>query len=94
MREAIVSHSEDGTFAIRQDAWKLILDNRTSGGWMAPEGTPPVPGAPGQLYDLTEDPGETRDLWGERSDIVAALTALLEKYKRDGRSVPSRPRLR
>ncbi len=88
LREAIVSHSEDGTFAIRRGPWKLILDNRTSGGWMAPEGTPPVPGAPGQLYDLAEDPGETRDLWGERSDIVSELTALLEKYRKEGRSVP------
>ena len=92
LREAIVSHSEDGTFAIRRGAWKLILDNRTSGGWMVPEGTPPVAGTPGQLYHLSEDPGEARDLWAERPDIVAALTALLGRYKRDGRSVPSRPR--
>ena len=94
LREAIVSQSEDGTFAIRRGSWKLILDNRTSGGWMVPEGTPPVPGTPGQLYDLAEDPGETRDMWAERPDIVADLTALLEKYKRDGRSVPGRPRRR
>jgi arylsulfatase A len=90
LREAIVSHSEDGTFAIRRGRWKLILDNRTSGGWMVPEGRPPVPGTPGQLYDLAEDPGETRDLWAARPGIVADLTALLEMYKRDGRSVPRR----
>ncbi|NTV82232.1 MAG: sulfatase-like hydrolase/transferase, partial [Candidatus Aminicenantes bacterium] len=92
LREAIVSHSEDGTFAIRRGAWKLVLDNRTSGGWMVPEGTPPVPGTPGQLYDLAEDPGETRDLWAARPDIVADLAALLATYKRDGRSVPPRTR--
>lgn len=92
LREAIVSHSEDGTFAIRRGAWKLILDNRTSGGWMVPEGMPPVPGTPGQLYDLDDDPGETRDLWSERPDIVAELTTLLERYRRDGRSVPPRTR--
>jgi arylsulfatase A-like enzyme len=92
LREAIVSHSEDGTYAIRRGFWKLILDNRTSGGWMVPEGTPPKPGTPGQLYDLAEDPGETCDMWAERPDIVADLTELLEKYKRDGRSVPARPR--
>jgi arylsulfatase A len=94
LREAVVSHSEDGTFAIRRGGWKLILDNRTSGGWMVPEGTPPVPGTPGQLYHLAEDPGETRDLWAERPDVVGALTALLGKYERDGRSVPPRPRRR
>lgn len=92
LREALVSHSEDGTFAIRRGGWKLILDNRTSGGWMVPEGAPPVPGSPGQLYHLAEDPGETRDLWAERPDIVAELTALLEKHKKEGRSVPPRPR--
>ncbi len=90
LREAIVSHSEDGTFAIRRGGWKLILDNQTSGGWMVPEGTPPVPGSPGRLYDLVEDPGEARDRWSERPDIVADLTALLENYKREGRSVPRR----
>ena len=92
LREAIVSHSEDGTFAIRRGGWKLILDNQTSGGWMAPEGTPPVPGSTGQLYHLAEDPAEARELWAERPDIVAELTALLGKYKKEGRSVPPRRR--
>jgi arylsulfatase A len=88
IREAIVSHSENGTFAIRQGPWKLILDNKTSGGWMVPEGTPPKAGTPGQLYQLADDPAEERDLWGRRPDIVQRLTALLEKYKREGRSAP------
>jgi arylsulfatase A-like enzyme len=88
IREALVSHSENGTFAIRQGPWKLILDNKTSGGWMAPEGRPPRPGAPGQLYNLAEDPQESRDLWEARPEIVSRLTALLEKYKKDGRSAP------
>jgi len=57
---------------------------------MVPEGTPPVPGAPGQLYHLAEDPAETSDLWAERPDIVAELTALLEKYRKEGRSFPLR----
>jgi arylsulfatase A-like enzyme len=92
LREAIVSHSENGTFAIRRGAWKLIFDNLTSGGWMAPPGRPPQPGTPGQLYNLADDPGETLNLWSDRPDIVAQLTALLEKYRRDGRSVPLRTR--
>ncbi|MBM3311024.1 MAG: arylsulfatase, partial [Candidatus Aminicenantes bacterium] len=88
IREALVSHSENGTFAIRQDGWKLILDNKTSGGWMTPAGQPPVAGSPGQLYNLAEDPGEQNDLWEKRPDVVARLTALLEKYKTEGRSAP------
>ncbi|MCJ7487684.1 MAG: arylsulfatase, partial [Candidatus Aminicenantes bacterium] len=73
IREALVSHSEDGTFAIRQGNWKLILENKTSGGWMTPEGEPPVPGTPGQLYDLAADPAETHDLWDEQPDVVRRL---------------------
>ncbi|HOW84606.1 MAG TPA: arylsulfatase [Candidatus Aminicenantes bacterium] len=92
LREAIISHSEDGTFAVRRGPWKLILDNKTSGGWMVPEGTPPAPGTPGQLYDLAGDPGETRDMWAERPEIVAELASLLERCRRDGRSVPPRVR--
>jgi len=88
IREALVSHSANGTFAIRQAGWKLILDNKTSGGWMAPAGTPPKPGTPGQLYNLSEDPYEQNDLWEKRTDIVKRLTALLEKYKKEGRSAP------
>jgi len=29
-----------------------------------------------------------------RPDIVGALTALLDQYRREGRSIPSRPRFR
>jgi arylsulfatase A len=76
IREAIVSHSENGTFAIRQTGWKVILDNKTSGGWMAPAGKPPVPGSPGQLYNLVEDPLEQNDLWKKHPEIVARLTAV------------------
>ena len=90
IREALVSHSENGTFAIRQGPWKLVLDNKTSGGWMTPAGEPPKLGTPGQLYNLAEDSRETNDLWEKRPEIVARLTALLEKYKKDGRSAPTR----
>jgi arylsulfatase A len=86
IREGLVSHSENGTFAIRQGEWKLILDNKTSGGWMAPAGKPPQAGTPGQLYNLAADPFEQDDLWEKRPEIVARLTALLEKYKKEGRS--------
>jgi hypothetical protein len=38
------------------------------------------------LYNLAVDPGETENLWLKRPEIVARLTALLEKYQREGRS--------
>ena len=92
IREALVYHSENGTFAIQQGEWKLILDNETSGGWMPPSGEPPKPGTPGQLYNLARDPYEENNLWDKHPEIVARLSALLEKYKREGRSAPLRHR--
>jgi hypothetical protein len=38
---------------------------------MTPAGKPPVPGTPGQLYNLAEDPLETDDLWEQKPEIVA-----------------------
>lgn len=92
VRDALVSHSENGTFAIRQGNWKLILDNKTSGGWVEPEGERPHPGSPGQLYDLETDPYEENDLWEKRQDIVERLSRLLAKYQSEGRSAPIHPR--
>jgi len=40
------------------------------------------------LYDLETDPGEQRNLWHQRPDIVEELTALLETYKKQGYSRP------
>jgi arylsulfatase A-like enzyme len=88
VRNTLISHSEDGTFAMREGKWKLILDNKTSGGWVEPAGQPPDPNSPGQLYDLDSDPYEKNDLWAERPDIVDRLTRLLEIHKSDGLSAP------
>lgn len=89
LREAIVYHSIDGRFAIRQGQWKLELCPG-SGGWSGPkdpaatrQGLPPV-----QLYDVTADIGETRNLQAEHPEIVERLTRLLEKYVAEARSTP------
>ena len=89
LREAVVSHSVYGVLAIRRGAWKLIVENQDSGGWVPPAGTGPEAGGDGQLYDLENDPGEENDLFAERPDVVAALTDLLASYRRNPRSVPA-----
>ncbi|MCP4611659.1 MAG: sulfatase-like hydrolase/transferase [Planctomycetes bacterium] len=86
IRPAIVHHSVFGVFSIRQGKWKLILDTKTSGGWVRPSGKKPVPGTPGQLYNLRDDPNEQNDLWGKYPEITERLTKLLEKYKLQGHS--------
>jgi arylsulfatase A-like enzyme len=89
IREAIVHHSINGSFVIRQGNWKLVLC-RDSGGWSEPRpGTAKAAALPGvQLYDLTADLGEQTNLQDKHPEIVARLTRLLEKYVADGRSTP------
>jgi arylsulfatase A-like enzyme len=88
-REAIVHHSINGSFAIRQGKWKLAL-TPDSGGWSAPRpnspeasGLPPV-----QLYNLAVDTGETNNVQSRHPEVVSELTQLLEKYVAEGRSTP------
>ena len=88
LRDAIVHHSGDGMFAIRQGAWKLIL-GRGSGGFTPPRRLEPEPGEPlGQLYNLADDPAEQNNLYADEPAVVARLTALLERYQAEGRSRP------
>ncbi len=92
VREAIVHHSINGSFAIRQGKWKLELC-AGSGGWSAPrpggveaKSLPPV-----QLYDLATDPGERKNLATTHPEVTERLTRLLEQYVREGRSTPGKP---
>jgi arylsulfatase A-like enzyme len=85
--------------AIRKGNWKY-LDHKGSAGsnydndgeWGMLEYALPekAPEAPGQLYDLAKDPGETTNLYFENPEIVEALKSQLEEYKKSGRSAPSR----
>jgi len=80
VREATVFASARGT-AIRKGRWKLIQ----GAGRHNAAGKPGVTGA--QLFDLSEDPGETTDLHDDRPDVVAELARLLRQYQQSGRSV-------
>ena len=81
------------TLSIRRGQWKY-LDHTGSGGnryQNKPELKPFVlpetaPGALGQLYNLEDDPGETRNLYCERPEIVKELRALLDQSMASGRS--------
>ena len=83
------------TLSIRRGPWKF-LDHPGSGGnryennprlksFMLPD---TAPDAPGHLYNLETDPGETRNLYAERPELVKELKALLEHSKASGRSAP------
>ena len=88
VREATVHHSIDGAFAVRQGPWKLILC-RGSGGWSLRENKVPKDAPAGQLYNLSDDVSETRNLYNSRPEVVKRLTELLNKYQKQGHSRPS-----
>ncbi len=88
IREAIVHHSIQGHFSIRQGPWKLNI-GRGSGGFTPPAEYTPKGGEPaGELFNMADDVAETTNLYDKRPEIVAKLTALLDKYKRQGYSRP------
>ncbi|MCW1430648.1 sulfatase family protein [Novosphingobium sp. JCM 18896] len=90
IRPNIVDHSLDGLFTIREGNWKLIV-GLGSGGFTLPKTVVPAAGGPqGQLYDLAADPREEDNLYDRRPDIVARLSATLDRLQREGRSRPRR----
>ena len=78
--------------SIRRGPWKY-LDHQGSGGnnynrgrlkrFMLKTSTPE---APGQLYNLADDPGETKNLYHDHPEIVKELKTKLDEYVQSGRS--------
>ena len=89
VRETLVHHSLNGQFAIREGNWKLLVCPG-SGGWSKP--TDPeakkrkLPAV--QLYDMSADEGEKKNLQAEHPEIVQRLRAKLEQIVADGRCTP------
>ncbi|MCL4201979.1 MAG: arylsulfatase [Pirellulaceae bacterium] len=90
-RDHLVSHSINGSFAIRRGDWKLLLC-ADSGGWSPPRpGTQQAAGLPPlQLYNLADDLGEQKNLQDREPQQVRELTELLERLVADGRSTPGK----
>lgn len=88
-RDHLVSHSINGSFAIRQGDWKLLLC-ADSGGWSAPRpGSPQAKGLPSmQLFNLRDDIGETRNRIEDHAEQSRTLMTLLEQIVNNGRSTP------
>lgn len=74
-------HEQGGRQAIRRGDWKAVRYNVSKGGGI-------------QLYNLAEDPGETRDLAAEYPEMVREFDALMHSSRtesrlfRFGRKVP------
>ena len=94
IRPHMLTQSFRGEFQVRLGDWKY-LDHQGSGGnnydkdpmlqWKLPE---KEPDAPGQLYDLATDPGETNNLYNAKESKRVELQQLLKTLKSSGRSAP------
>jgi arylsulfatase A-like enzyme len=76
-----------GTLSIVSGRWKLISPSdgpRMSVHTNTELGNDPQP----QLYDLSADLGEQRNVAGEHPEVVRDLTARVDRIRRDGRSRP------
>ena len=78
VHDFIISASSPGVMTVRRGPWKFIAGDGGN------DGKP----SKGELYNLSADLGETKNLYAENPRIVAELTALLEKAVDDGRTTP------
>jgi arylsulfatase A len=94
IRPHLLTQSFRGEFQIRQGPWKY-LDHKGAGGNNYDKGSllkyaipDKTPDAPGQLYNLDNDPGETNNLYFKEEGKRKELQALLAELKSSGRSAP------
>jgi arylsulfatase A len=81
--EAIVHNHSNGTFAIRQGAFKLTVNGPKTTSQVRDDAFP----VSFVLHDLSKDIEETTDVSGDHPTIVQEMHALLKKYVRQGRSI-------
>jgi arylsulfatase A-like enzyme len=82
VREFAIHHSLWGVFAVREGPWKMI-PHCGSGGFTAPRELDAAKAGlpPGQLYNLKDDPSETKNLWNEHPEIVTRLQKRLDQVQ-------------
>lgn len=91
VRKDIVHQSIDGSLSIRRGQYKLELCPG-SGGWSDPVPGKEDPEAPRfQLYDLSVDISERRNVIEEHLELASELKETLKGYIENGRSTPGAP---
>ncbi len=88
VRDSLVNHSVNGSFAIRRGPWKLCL-TPDSGGWSDPKPGKAAAGSPPyQLFNLDQDPREQTNVYADHPEIVRQLGEMLKQQILNGRSTP------
>jgi arylsulfatase A-like enzyme len=76
IRPATVVQDSSGNFTLRSEQWKLIIPRKAG---------------KVELFDLTADLAEKKNLAAKHPDLVKSLTAKLTQIIADGRSTPGTP---
>ena len=79
--EAIFNNDKGQQSVLYQGRWKLLIEP----GWYLQ--TLAKPGINYELYDISIDPGETKNLANDNPDLVAKLTAMSEEWKKENNIV-------
>ena len=96
VRKYMLQQTNSLALSIRDGQWKYLEHKGSGGNNYNGPGLKPYalkdtdPQAPGQLYDLETDPGETTNLYSKHPEIVNRLKTQLETFKSSGRSAPLR----
>lgn len=99
VRRYLLQQTISFAMSIRDGKWKY-LDHKGSGGNSYDRGgawgmkqyelKDTDPDAPGQLYNLETDPGETENLYSKHPEIVKKMKTQLDIFRENGRSAPLR----
>ena len=91
VRKDIVHQSVDGSLSIRRGNFKLEMC-QGSGGWSEPVSGAKDESLPRfQLYDLSDDIGERKNVIEEHKELAGELRNILKSYVENGRSTPGEP---
>jgi len=99
VRPYLLQQTWSNAMSIRMADWKFLDHQGSGGNNYEREGewgllqyalVDTDPDAPGQLYYLPDDPGETTNLYSQHPQIVARLKAMLDASIASGRSAPER----
>ena len=73
----MVNHSSQGRFAVREGKWKLVMEDTKKN--------------KRELFDLSSDPKETKNIISAHRDIESELAGKLTDLVNRGRSTPGKP---
>jgi len=90
-RAAVIYQGASGTLAIRRGDWVYIDapsgDENKEPEWLKEKRGYLPHNQPGELYRLSSDPTQARNLYKEQHGVVVSMKTLLNRYINEGRSV-------